>query len=464
MSLLAVLMIVGWCLWVVGRRGSWLSDPGIVRDADKLEELLRSAASPPVLNSSLLEDLEITRTNDSEVKISLPNASQPSGDPMRGHTVHQFDSDEPLVLEEGEVWLDYVGVAYGAFTGKSGDYSVSLPGRFFDGSLREIPEEAVQRRFSRWERDLDYRGQFPRARFGLKTADIGKVKLLKASVFDARTFKSLCNGYSSGVQNGVAYVETDVQLWHQAPLLLVFDIAHDPIDRTPLPPDLGTTIEHDWGMLQLVSVNEGASISSGSRSVGNHSVITLRFDPQDHQSETAFTFVGSPSAYPVPLDILFLDADGKQLPGAGGSSSGFTKTESTRASRSEVASLQVRQYTQSKRLVIRLPELPGLPEENRGVKNLFDVRIPHCRVRREYELRALVGDLVQMDVTSPSTRSPSPLVFPRSYTNTTPRDLLDDWRRFLLPGTRLKVDSQKNLIRTEPPPWRKWLDELKRFF
>ena len=55
----------------------------------------------------------------------------------------------------------------------------------------------------------------------------------------------------------------------------------------------------------------------------------------------------------------------------GNSSLGFI-----RGKKSEFGEIQIKYYPHIKKLVFRLPELPGLPERNRNLQNLFDAFIP----------------------------------------------------------------------------------------
>jgi hypothetical protein len=300
--------------------------------------------------------------------------------------------------------------------------------------------------------------------FGVSVEALGEATLLKVDVLDARTLRSLCNGYSYGVRNGLANVEADVELWHSTPVLLVLDIAHGPVDEIRVRPEVGAVVEHAWGVLHLVAAVEGESRSWGTSSDRNGTTHNIRFDPDIDRAKTVFAFLGIPRANPVPVEFQFLGREGKRLQGAGGGSSGGLKIVSAQARRDEVAHLLARRYTQFKRLIISLPEIPGLPEDNGAVQNLFDVLIPHLLVRRQDDLQKILGKVVQMDVTTGSMASPPPLSFPRFYTNATARDLLADLKRLHIKGTVLEVDPENHVIRTEPPAWRRWLARIKALF
>jgi len=80
----------------------------------------------------------------------------------------------------------------------------------------------------------------------------------------------------------------------------------------------------------------------------------------------------------------------------GGFATGNLLAAELRTEVRNVHSMRVRHYPRKERLIFRLPELPGLPPANQGVKNLFDVRVPYAMFHDEYQFQKDVKDFVLM--------------------------------------------------------------------
>jgi len=334
---------------------------------------------------------------------------------------------------------------------------------FFDGNLTELPEDKAPQRIPHWQQSLACGGLYPRVRFGVSMNGLQEVKLLQTQLLDATTLKSRSSGYSLGFHQDVARAEFDLQGWHATPVLLVLDLAHGPINESLAPILPGRQIHHPYGLLYLVSAVSGSASDWSSRHGNKTTTLTLHLRSNPQQPETSLVFLGLPRVHPLPLDLQFLDASGQPLPGGAGSSSEPFLFATTPTPRDQVSAIRVRHYTQLKRLLISIPYVPGLPTENRTVDNLFNIRIPHLRIQNEQELLETLGACVQMDIRSISTRTPSPIAFPRFYTNITPRELLADLRRLTTPGTVLRVDPENHTIEQQPTVLRRWLTRLSRF-
>src|SRR5207244_3073155 len=99
--------------------------------------------------------------------------------------------------------------------------------------------------------------------------------------------------------------------------------------------------------------------------------------------ESSFAFFSWPKSASIPIELEFLGAGGKALESAGGGSSDQLTTAAVRARANEVKRIRLKFFPNVHRLVFTIPELPGLPEENRNMENLFDVHIPYSCFRYE---------------------------------------------------------------------------------
>ena len=204
-----------------------------------------------------------------------------------------------------------------------------------------------------------------------------------------------------------------------------------------------------------------SSSSDGRTNVVN---ISLGNGTPAGDERASFVFLSWPTAADLPLDIELLDDAGKPLPSYGSSSGSNVLVPSVRAAADEVKKIRVKYYPKLYRIIFRIPELPGLPEENRGLKNLFDARVPYMRLRQQWEIDDALRKLTQMNIFMGSLPlNPTNIYYPVIYTNTTTRAIFQDISRHLAnPEDRLKTDPQKNEIEVARPPLALLLDRLKK--
>jgi hypothetical protein len=157
-------------------------------------------------------------------------------------------------------------------------------------------------------------------------------------------------------------------------------------------------------------------------------------------------------------DLEFYGVNGKKLPGYGGGSSENIIQSTIEAEPGELKEVRFRYFPATHRVLVTIPELPGLPEENRNIENLFDVHIPYFRNQYEYAFQGGVAQLLQIQNTY------IPLTFPQGYfplihTNTTPRALFNEIRSLRSnPAQQLVADPRKNIIELRSSP----IEELKK--
>lgn len=164
----------------------------------------------------------------------------------------------------------------------------------------------------------------------------------------------------------------------------------------------------------------------------------------------------------MPIDFEFIDANGKTIAGLGAGSLGNFMMARAEADSEQIKEVRVKYYPNKHRLIYTIPELPGLPDQNRNIQNLFDVHIPYTYFRYEWDLQQALGKLLQMEQQHFSLTFPNGY-FPTFRTNTTPRELFLEMESLLSKqDQQLVADPVKNEIRIRKHPLWSAIDEVKK--
>ena len=312
-----------------------------------------------------------------------------------------------------------------------------------------------------------FRGTFPRAEFYFQSTNLpSDVMLIGFQAFDHRTRRLLTSGHSSSMQRGAEttiWISADIELWHQTPIDLVLTIATGPIELTSHPIDLSTSpIPFPGGMLKLLHIAE-AEINGWGTDINNGTnYVTLSTDRDTKPSKTSFVFFGWPTMQGLPLQIQLARADGQPAQHTGRSSSETLLIATVDEKPADLAKIEMRYYPNVYRLVFHLPELPGLPEENRNLENLFDTHIPYIRLPYEHAYQSTILKLIAMEAPH-IPLSYSNLFFPIIRTNTTARELFREMESLASnPEKLLVVDPVKNKVRHEQSTLHSLINKAKK--
>ena len=130
--------------------------------------------------------------------------------------------------------------------------------------------------------------------------------------------------------------------------------------------------------------------------------------------------------------------------------------------RDEFAFLKLRFPPHPKRAILRLGPMPGLPEENRGITNLFDVRVPYLSIERS-DLGTFVEKMIQFG-SSPNNYYQYDLEERGIYLNRTVRELWIEAQKYDRKVTAANgQDYEPHVVRPDEflidrrPPRLKWL-------
>jgi hypothetical protein len=127
----------------------------------------------------------------------------------------------------------------------------------------------------------------------------------------------------------------------------------------------------------------------------------------------------------------------------------------------EVVALQVRERPYIAIIKYQLDELPGLPPENRGVKNLMDVKIEAIRIHSAREFENLIrGGLQVVELNTKGLTLTFPTgYFPKDFQNVTFDELLDEYIEHLPASGEVSVNP--NFIGlTISPADEEWLESF----
>jgi len=448
LTLAAIAVVV-----ILASKPKYFVDPKREGKKDDYLKIVTRAEPGPGIDTELFKQLRITRTNES-VRIVYPDSTHPDSR-LLNYALHRVEGAGGIPTPMGRFSLRYQGIGYGEFeSDELQNYDSDVTARYFDlRAGRLIPTNDVPNLIEGHERQLGFRGAFPKVRYLFEYPQDEKLKVISYHLFDANTKTRLTGGYSWGGQDGKAYVEMDVKKWHSGPVELVVDLATGPVETIEIPPREGEVIRQpDWE-LRLAAVVEGDSSGTSSGSRGTNSYVQIRFrENETRRPETSFLFLGNPWAYHLPVDIAVTGKDGKEMTGGGGGSSGRYVRKGIRGTLEAIDHVRATIYKDVKRVVFTLPTVYGLPKENDEITNLFETRIPYMRIKSKWEFREAIEGLAQLRFAARTPAfNPPPAYFPIEFHDTTPRELLEEYLSHSPQPQAVAVDvEQGKLILDEP--------------
>jgi hypothetical protein len=450
LTVVLVLAVLGMGVWFWKTQNRLYSSPTAIRTNGfylRAHSAPTNAAPVPTnLYSSILMDRTTNRIELAYPEaISAWNSSERDYLPME---IVRADMKGVARVGEGTVTLAGIGTAIAEKATNFGD-GVNLPARYFtaDGKALGSPPEMLPEH----ERKLYSDGKGPAAQFVLISSNLTALKSLRLHVFDARTHFSVMSGHSMGTLTNGFYYGTTLELWHQTPLELVATIATGPIETYSMKPTEGAEAKFPGGNARLLVVSEKNLNNWSSRHDGRTNLITYRLGdpswPRPPRAQTSLLLHVWPTAFAAPIEIEVLGEGGKKLQGGNSGTSGNLMKVTVDGVPEDIREVRLKYYTRKYRVIFDIPELPGLPEENRNVENLFDVRIPYMNLRYEYDFQYGIGKLLQMSQGHYALNFPNGY-FPTKRTNTTPRELFLEMEGMLAnKESQLVADPQKNEIR-----------------
>jgi hypothetical protein len=457
LTVVFIIAIVAIGVLLVRNKNRLYSDPSLPRESKAFTKAFTPVTNTPSIDTTDFKT-SIVRSNDTEVRIEFPKKfAEP---PDYQHAFLLAEGSNAVSFADSQVTLQTIAVNCAPTGGATNTAYYSSSGERLDPAKtrRTLPMQSG---------GTPFRGTFPHADFYFQSTNLpSDVMLVGFQAFDHRTRRLRTSGHSSAIHRDATttiWIAADIELWHQTPIDVVLTIATGPIELTSHPIDLSAPpIPFPGGMLKLLHISD-AEINSWGTDINNGTnFVTLSTDRDAKPPKTSFVFFGWPTMQGLPLQFQLARADGQPAQHAGRSSSDSLLIATVEEKPADLAKIEMRYYPNVYRLVFHLPELPGLPEENRNLQNLFDTRIPYIRMPYLYAYQSTILKLIDMNAQQiPLTYSN--LSFPVIRTNTTARELFREMDHLASdPEKILVVDPVKNEVRYERSTLHSLLNKAKK--
>jgi hypothetical protein len=448
---------IGLAVWFWNTQNRLYSSPIALRTNDAYVRCFAPPASIPPVPTNLYSSFQIDRETNRIVVSSPVDRLGSDAKQFAPLTFVHADDSHTAHFSNSSVRLAYIGSA-SAQPRTNFEWGLQVPAAYYTPDAKPITSAAsneLKKILPAYQHTLSFGGSYPASQFVFISSNIASLKTLGFAAYDARTHFGLASGYSSGSYSNGFYFANDLRIWHQASVMIVATIGTGPIQHYPIASTEGAELDYPGGHIRLLLKTEDDLGSWSSTHDGRSNVVSFKLQPhpfQQNRKTCSFVFHSWPQANSAPIDFVFLNAAGKKLNSYRSGSSGHLLTTSIEGSLDDVKEVRLAHYPNVYRLVFTIPELPGLPEQNRNIENLFDVRIPYMYFRYESEFQYEIGHLIQMEQQHFALNFPNGY-FPSFRTNTTPRELLLEMEKLLAdPNLHLAADPKKNVILAKPHP------------
>ena len=471
-QILAVAVVVGLLLLVMllyyqyaDPARFWHCSPTEPRggDLEAWQQTITQAQLPDEPNEDFFDNFTVSSDSD---YFTVEHPSENPPDNVFAFELHEMTPGETLNIAGGNVKFSCIGTAYHDANQTMADDAVY---RLYDPNLQPVADTDLSNLGNcvTFESGSNFRynsGLAVQLIFNYQQTEDLMFHGIK--IFDSRTHKSLTGGYSSSGSNGSLRFNTHLPIWHRTPIDIVIDVSYGPVKTFEFAPRPGEGFDEGSFQCRLIGVFE--TVEPGRHSSSSRdNIMTHQFPkaPPD-KAGLIFFFVCRPTAGNMPVTFEFLDNDGNKINTRGSSTSGYTHSIAFRQPLEEIALIRARYRSRRYRIVMNLPYIPGLPEENNAISDLFDVHIPYVRLRDPGQVDQFVRhtlQLAQSRTTGPvPAASINSFAFPMDFNDVTIRDIA----RCYAQGGSLFVDIQKDQLNREYPVplWERFKQFLQKFF
>ena len=443
----------------------WLCSPAEPRgdDLETWQKTIAPVQPPEEPNEDFFDNFTIG--SDSEYfTVEHPYVNPP--DNVFAFELHEMTPGELLEIAGGTLKLSCIGTAYHDANQTMDDDAVF---RLYDSQLQPISDTDLSEfwDYQTTEDGSNFRyNPCPAVQFVFQHQGIEDLMFHGIKIFDSRTRKSLANGYSSGGNQGSYRFNTDISIWHRTPIDIVMDVSYGPIKTFEFAPRAGQGFEEGSFKCRLISVFE--SVEPGRHNSSSRvNIMTHKFPkaPPDKAGLTFF-FVCRPTANQMPVTFEFLDKDGNKVSTHGSSTTGYAHSIALKQPLEKITLIRAHYRTRRYRIVIHLPYIPGLPEENNTIDNLFDVHIPYIRLHDPGQVDEFVRQTLQLGQSRSTGPGPgtsiNSLPFPLNFNDVTIRDIARCYAR----GGNLYIDIENDRLNREYPVslWVRFKQFLQQIF
>jgi hypothetical protein len=457
---------IGLAVWFWNTQNRLYSSPIAPRTNDAYAQCFAPPARLPPVPTNLYSSFQIDRdTNRIVVSSPVDRLGSDEKQFVPLTFVHADDS-HTAHFSNSSVRLAYIGSA-SAQPRTNFEWGLQVPAAYYTPDAKPITSAAsneLKKILPAYQHNLSFDGSYPASQFVFISSNIASLKTLGFAAYDARTHYGLTSGYSSSAYSNGFYFANALRMWHQAPVMIVATIATGPVHYYPLSTTEGTELDYPHGHIRLLIKTEDDLGSWSSTHDGRSNIVSFKLQPHPYlqnRKTCSFVFHSWPQGNSAPIDFEFLNAAGKKLNSYRSGSSGHLLTSSIEGSLDDVKEIRLAHYPNVYRLVFTIPELPGLPEQNRNIENLFDVHIPYMYFRYEYDFQYQAGHLLQMNQQHFALTFPNGY-FPTFRTNITPREMFLEMEKLLAnPNLHLVADPEKNEVAAKPHPIAAAIEAIK---
>ncbi len=280
------------------------------------------------------------------------------------------------------------------------------------------------------------------------------VQRLENTLWNGQT-NVLCDRNPGGfaVRDRVFYDSFYFNALHPFPAMVEVNFRHGPARDFLLKPRTGEEAACESFRFAILHVM-GGRIAGATAGNGEVSV-RLRENAAENAANTLFFTSWSSLELRDWADFEVVDKAGR--------AHSFQRREATssfaifevKLAQSDIAAFRLRFRPFLKRAVFELGVLPGMPAENQGVTNLFDVTVPYANRVDDYQ-EELVSKLVQMSLDPRTYFTGQPPKTGKVYRNATVREIWEDALANHDPEVRFQLDRANHKIVALPPRFQ-WL-------
>jgi hypothetical protein len=285
-------------------------------------------------------------------------------------------------------------------------------------------------------------------------------------VFDAASHVSVRQYASIRPGNKGLDLSASLAILHDAPVLVVIDLAHGQTQDFTLPVEKGAAINHRDFRIEIIDVVPGTIVSGHYEPSGPGKTIDFSYGISSSPGpENTFSVIYqiNPPSMGTAVTIDAIDATGNVIENRGKAMEGMAPAWRFAAPLASAASLQVKYRPQQTRLLLKIKALPGMPASNIKPSNLFDVRAPRITFRDSYQMRQVIASGSQLKDITGSWSYDTPAAFPMTLTNVSPSQVAERYLA-LDSGRKIKIDPGASMIKFEPPKKTTLIDRMIAWF
>lgn len=434
---------------------TWYCSPTSPRGSDlqAWENMINSELPVDKVDANFFNKFTVN-SDDEKLTIEFPY-EEPKENPF-AFEICEMTADKPLDIGGGTIEFFGFGIAYPDVNQSVND---EIKYDFYDAHFQPANMEKTGAFW--YYRMSEQKGRFqyktgPSVQFGFEYQGIEDIMFNNIKLLDSRTHKPVNNGYSSsGIRiddRSTHRFTIDISLWHRAPVDLVFDVSFGPSRTFEFLPQAGEGFKADNFECRLVSALEGIDpgFLDSMLSYDGKEIHEFRKSTSEDKG-LCFFFACQPTANQMPVTFECLDENGKVLFNNGSSSSGNVHDIIMKQPLEEIAAIRAKYRPHRCRIIFHLPFIPGLPEKNSNIEDLFDVYVP-CISFKDFDyLDRFLRQTLQLNFSYRTGQKPADsiqnMTFPKDFKDVSIRDIAIIYST----GGTLNIDVENDLLELNYP-------------